>query len=60
MCCNRPERCVGTRHPLTETTTRRKRWQVREATLPDGSARSLQGEFGAWHDLTRGPYSRMA
>ncbi len=47
MGCESPERCVGTRHPLTETTTCRKRRQVREATLPDGAARSLQGEFGA-------------
>ena len=47
MCSDGPERGIGTRRPLTETTTGRKRWQVREATLPDGPAGSLQSELGA-------------
>src|ERR1700677_3631986 len=47
MCCDGPERGVGTRRPLAETTTGRKRWKVREATLPDGPTGSLQGELSA-------------
>src|SRR5271154_308429 len=47
MCCDGPERGVGTRCPLTETTSCRKGWLVREATLPDGPAGSLQGELSA-------------
>ena len=47
MCCDGPERGVGTRRPFTETTTCRKGWQVREATLPDGPAGSLQSELSA-------------
>ena len=47
VCGDCPERGVGTRRPFTETTTRRERGQVRESTLSDGSAGSLQGEFGA-------------
>src|ERR1700685_1259961 len=45
MCCDGRERGVGTRRPLAETTAGRKRWEVREATLPDGPARSLQSEL---------------